>query len=197
MPITGPKRVAIFALALAILALVLAMLAPVPVGAQGCCTPGTSPLGGMTGAPLAPWQIETGLASEWYELRQAYRGSESVVDPAGRHSRVTRVLGWARLGLPASGVLIVELPFEYRMREQPQPFGAPGELFRLSNTAPGDLSTSIMVRVVPRGRPAPWGVNAGLGIKWATASVEREAYGLRLPVELQTGTGSTPVLNSH
>jgi len=175
-------------------ALAAVLLAPAAALAQGCCTPGTSPLGGITGAPLRPWQVEAGIAAEWYELRQAYIGRDPVVDPAGRHSRVDRALGWARLGLPASGVLIVELPLEYRMREQPQPFGDPGEMFRLDNTAPGDLSTSLMVRVFPRSRPRPWGVSAGIGMKWATASVEREQNGLRLPVELQTGTGSNDPL---
>ena len=183
-----------FGAGLLALALALALLAPAAAVAQGCCTPGTSPLGGLTGAALEPWRIETGLASEGYELRQAYRGSAPATDPAGRHSRVGRVLGWARIGLPGAGVLIVEMPLEYRMREQPQPLGAPGEMFRLANTAPGDLSTSLMVRVFPRSRPKPWGLDAGLGMKWGTASVEHEQGGLRLPVELQTGTGSNDPL---
>lgn len=174
----------------AVVAFLLAALSAQRADAQGCCTPGTSPLGGLTGSALAPWAVETGLASEWYELRQAYRDADPVDDPARRHSTVARVLGWVRLGLPASSVLIVELPFEYRMREQPQPFGAPGEMFRLANTAPGDLSTSVVVALLPRGRPKPWGVSAGLGMKWGTGSIAHEQYGLRLPVELQTGTGS-------
>lgn len=174
-------------------ALLLAGLPAAP-HAQGCCTPGTSPLGGLTGAPVAPWRVEPGIASEWYELRQAYQGDVPAVDPSRRHSQVARALAWMRVGLPAEAVLIVELPWERRMREQPQPLGAPGEMFRLTNTAPGDLSTSLMVRLLPRGRPRPWGVNAGLGMKWATASVERSEYGLTLPVELQTGTGSNDPL---
>ena len=174
----------------ALVALAFTLLQPAAARGQGCCTPGTSPLGGLTGPALEPWTLECGLVSGWYELRQAYRGSEREADPALRHSRVDRVLGWVRLGLPGAAVLIVELPYEYRMREQPQPLGNPGEMFRLANTDLGDLSTSLMVRVLPRSRLKPWGVNAGLGMKWGTASVEREQDGLRLPVELQTGTGS-------
>lgn len=177
-----------------VVALLLAVLVSSRGHAQGCCTPGTSPLGGLTGSALAPWTVETGLSSEWYELHQAYRDREPVDDPAGRHSTVARVLGWVRLGLPAASVLIVELPFEHRMREQPQPFGAPGEMFRLVSTAPGDLSTSVMVALLPRGRPKPWGVNVGLGMKWGTGSIAHELYGLRLPVELQSGTGSDDLL---
>lgn len=172
------------------LALMLPLAGPAPARAQGCCTPGTSPLGGLTGAALAPWRVEAGITSEGYDLRQAYRGGEAVTDPGGRSSTVARALGWTRLGLPGQAVLVLELPLEHRTREQPQPLGAPGEMLRLRNTAPGDLSTSLIVRLAPRARPAPWAVNAGAGVKWGTGSVEREQQGLRLPVELQSGTGS-------
>lgn len=180
--------------AAALAGLLLAALAPSGLRAQGCCTPGSSPMGGLTGAALSPWRIEAGFDTEGYELRQAYQGDAPTTDPSGRHSQVGRIMGWVRLGLPAEAVLVLELPYEYRMREQPQPFGTPGEMFRLSNTAPGDLSTSLMVHLLPRGRPEPWGVDAGAGMKWATASVHRREYGLTLPVELQSGTGSNDPL---
>jgi len=178
----------------ALIGLALTLLVPARLWGQGCCTPGTSPMGGLTGSALSPWRVEIGLDSEGYDLRQAFDGDAPAADPAGRHSQVGRVLVWARVGLPGEVVLVVDLPYEHRMREQPQPLGAPGEMFRLSNTALGDLSTSVIVRLAPRGRPKPWGVDAGAGMKWGTGSVERREYGLTLPVELQTGTGSNDPL---
>ena len=138
--------------------------------------------------------VELGVGSDDYDLRQAYEGATRTTDPAGRHSQVDRVLGWARLGLPGDAVLVVELPWESRMREQPQPLGAPGEQFRLTGRGIGDLATSVLIRALPRRSPAPWAVSVGVGVKWGTGSVTRSQDGLRLPVELQSGTGSNDPL---
>lgn len=179
--------------ALAALLAVLAF-APSSARAQGCCTPGTSPLAGLSGVALTPGAIEAGVSADAYELRQAYEGATRTEDPARRHSTVQRVLAWVRVGLPAGAVLVVEAPWESRMREQPQPLAPPGSLFRLTGRGFGDVATSVVIRALPRGGPSPWGVNAGAGVKWATGSVERTQDGLRLPVELQSGTGSTDPL---
>ena len=79
-------------------AVLLAALNAPGVHAQGCCTPGTSPLGGLTGSALAPWAVETGLASEWYELRQAYRDIlRREPDASGMRQYVNAMLheGWS------------------------------------------------------------------------------------------------------
>jgi hypothetical protein len=179
----------------AVLALLAGLvLAPASARAQGCCTPGTSPLAGLSGVALTPGAIEVGLTADAYELRQAYQGGTRTADPARRHSSVQRVLVWARVGLPAEAVFIVEAPWESRMREQPQPLAPPGTTFRLTGRGAGDIATSVVIRAFPRGRPASWGVNAGAGVKWGTGSVDRTQDGLHLPVELQSGTGSTDPL---
>lgn len=177
-----------------LLALVVGFLLPGRVGAQGCCTPGTSPLGGLSGRALSPWSLEYGLAFDGYDLRQGYRGSTKVPDPGRRHSQVARFVAYTRLGLPARATLVLEVPYDYRMREFPVMTGAGEEEFKLSNRAFGDLSTTFLIRVLPRSTLAPWGVDLGAGMKWATGSVEREQDSLRLPVELQSGTGSNDPL---
>jgi hypothetical protein len=55
--------------------------------------------------------------------------------------------------------------------------------------------TILMVRALPLRPAAPWALVLGAGIKWPTGPDDRTQRGLTLPVELQTGTGSTdPVL---
>ena len=170
------------------------MLPPALTWAQGCCTPGTSPLGGLSGGPLRPWALEAGLAFDGYELRQGYRGSHKVPDPGRRRSQVDRVVAYARVGLPGEAALVVELPYDYRMRKLPLPSGSGEVESKLANSAFGDLSTLVLVRALPRSSVSPWGISLGAGVKWATGSVEREQDRLRFPVELQTGTGSNDPL---
>jgi len=161
---------------------------------QGCCTPGSSPLGGLSGGPLRAGQLEVGLAAEAFALRQGYEGSEKVEDPARRESRVLSTTAYARLGLASRFALVLQLPYEYRERTAPaiSETGQPGQDF--SNAAFGDLGTIVMAQVIPFSRPGPFALNPGAGIKWATGSDDNTQDGLRLPVELQTGTGSTDPL---
>src|SRR5437867_7115076 len=102
---------------------------------QGCCTPGSSPLGGLTGGPLGRRNLEFGVAFEGYELRQAYRGTEAVDDPGGRHSRVASTLFYSRIGLHDRVALLVQLPYEYRMQEQTIVLGPQRLYQRFSNRA--------------------------------------------------------------
>ncbi|MFQ5599069.1 MAG: hypothetical protein ACE5G2_00795 [Candidatus Krumholzibacteriia bacterium] len=174
---------------------VLSSTVPSVVLAQGCCTPGTSALGGLTGGPLLAGNIEAGLAVEGYDLRQAYRGNDRVADPANRRSQVLSTTFYSRIGLHKRVAAIVRLPYEYRMREQTVILGTQAFHHEFSNTALGDLTTLVMARVLPFRPFASWGIQLGAGIKWATGRDDATQDGLIIPVELQTGTGSTdPVL---
>ena len=88
------RFVSVVALALLILA-----VTPAPGAAQGCCTPGSSPLGGLSGGSLLRGQWELGLWTEGFSLRQGFDGDTKIEDPARRESRVLTVAGYLRLGL--------------------------------------------------------------------------------------------------
>lgn len=141
----------------------LMLLLPAAAAAQGCCTPGTSPLGGLGGQPLRPWSAEYGVAFDGYDLRQAYRGTRKVPDPGRRHSRVTRVVTYARVGLPGQAVVLLEVPYDYRMRELPIPSPAGEVMVRHSNDAFGDLSTLLLIRAIPRAGISSWGLTLARG----------------------------------
>jgi hypothetical protein len=178
-------------------ALLLSALLIVTAGrvqAQGCCSPGSSPLGGLGGTALPPGSVEAGLLFDDYRLNQAYRGSERIEAVNDRREQVTRWLAFARVGLPAQATLIVEWPYESRSRDQTIRTESQELSLDFRNRAPGDLSTLLVVRAFPRGVPAPWGVDAGIGVKWATGPVNRSDGGMALPVEMQSGSGSTDPL---
>jgi hypothetical protein len=157
------------------------------VQAQGCCAPGTSPLGSLGGPDLAPGQINAGVTFEYYELDQTYEGRSKVTDRTDRYSRVRRAVPWLRVGLPLESSLVVEWPHEDRFKELRAPDGS---ALDIENQAPGDLSTLILVRAVPRSSVARWSLNVGAGVKWPTGPSERAG----IPVEVQSGTGATDLL---
>ena len=169
--------------------------APEVASGQGCCTPGSSPLGGLSGSPLQPWQFELGVASEAFHLKQAYRGTSRVDDASRRESRVFTAVAYLRVAVHHRAVALVQLPWEFSERTAPYipETGSPAQDF--SNSALGDLVTLVLVQVLPLRGPGPYTLNLGAGIKWPTGPNRNTQDGLILPVELQTGTGSTdPVL---
>lgn len=163
----------------------------IPAYGQGCCTPGSSPLGGLTGGPLRRQSVEVGVAFEGYELQQAYLGADAIDDPGGRHSRVASTLFYSRIGLHDRLAAVIQLPYEYRMREQTIVLGEARLYQKFSNAALGDLTTLLMVRALPLRPVASWAVILGAGVKWPTGPHDRTQDGRTIPVELQTGTGST------
>ncbi len=170
--------------------LVCVLVSAAPVRGQGCCTPGSSPLGGLSGGALHSRQLEVGFAFEGYRLHQGYEGSVQVQDPARRESTVYSTTAFARFGISSRAALILQLPLEHRQRSAPAipEKGQPSHDF--SNTAIGDLTTLFMIQALPIHGPSAATVNLGLGVKWRTGHDDRKQDGLRLPVELQTGTGS-------
>jgi hypothetical protein len=172
-------------------AFALPAFSPAGAAAQGCCTPGSSPLGGISGGALDGGGIEVGLWAEAYGLRQGYRGSAKIEDPALRESRVLTAVGFLRVGLHDRVALLAQFPFEYRDRTAPAIPGTGTPAQDFSNTAPGDLTTILLARVLPAQGPGRFALVLGAGAKWKTGPHDNRQDGLTLPVELQTGTGST------
>ena len=172
-------------------ALVILALATIPrtALAQGCCTPGSSPLGGIVGGPTKRWSVELGTALDVFELDQGYEGTEKFDDP--RYSRVLSNSFFTRIGLSTRFLLIVEVPIDNRMRRQELNTPTGTKTFEFNNTALGDISTLMMARVLPWSGLGRTSLNVGIGVKWPTGVDDAtQDTGLRIPFELQVGTGS-------
>lgn len=172
----------------------LLALSPDQLSAQGCCTPGSSPMGGVAGGPLLQGSWEFGVSLTGFQLDQGYEGSTKVDDP--RYSEVASAAFFVRFGASHRLALIAELPVDYRMREIDlgSPFGGSGTTSRFSNTSVGDFTTLVMFRAWPGNSLRPLAVNVGIGLKWPTGPDRVTQDGLILPIELQTGTGTIDLL---
>jgi hypothetical protein len=158
--------------------------------AQGCCTPGSSPMGGITGGASYAGSLEFGASSEWFELDKAYEGSVQMEDPGGRYSRVVSTSLFLRVGLSRRLLAVVQLPFDDRMRSQDFVSPSGSYTYEFRNTALGDVSTLLMARVWPWSGMGPTVVNLGAGLKFPTGPNDATQDGLIIPFELQTGTGT-------
>lgn len=176
--------------------IILLAMTPRDARAQGCCTPGTGPLSGLRAGGLAPGKFRIGFAWDQFDLNTALQGTEEVHPIADREARYARLLAQLEVGLPAISRLAIELPWEFRRREVVLGIGGPDPpTLDLENAAIGDLTTTLLVELLPRSAtPHPWAIDVGAGIKWATGPIDRTDDGLALPPELQSGTGSTDPL---
>lgn len=168
----------------------LALMAASPrlVLAQGCCTPGSSPLGGIAGGPTRKGSVEIGSVVDFFELDQGYEGTRKFDDP--RYSTVLSTAFYARIGLGRRWVAIAEIPVDNRTRRQDLATPSGLRSFEFDNTSLGDVSTLVMASVWPWSGLGPTSVNLGVGMKWPTGRDDATQGGLRVPFELQVGTGT-------
>ena len=170
--------------------LALLLLLPASARAQGCCTPGSSPIGGVTGGPTHAGSIEIGVSTAWFELKHAYRQSVRVEDPGRRTSRVISSSFFLRVGLGSRWLALLQVPYDVRRRRQVLDTPSGSYEYEFRNSKLGDTSVMVLGRVWPSSGVGPTAVNVGVGLKLPTGPDDAEQDGLTIPFELQTGTGS-------
>lgn len=158
--------------------------------AQGCCTPGSSPLGGITGGPTKGGSVEVGTTLDAFWLEQAYAGADRREDPNGRSGRVFSASTYLRVGLGSRLVAIVALSVDERRREQEIATASGTFRTEFRSRGIGDASTLMMARIWPWNGFGPTSATIGIGLKWPTGRKNASQYGVTLPVELQAGTGT-------
>lgn len=155
------------------LVLIALVLAATDARGQGCCTPGTSPLGPISGGSLRRGGLELGLTADGYDLRHARRGREEVEDPAHRTSRVLTSRLHARYGLGSRIAILASMPLDRRERDQTVTIDGVATTYHLENTDLGDLSTWVLARALPRAAISPWSLSIGAGWKWPVGPDEK------------------------
>lgn len=179
-----------------LITVVLATGAPGAAFPQGCCTPGSSPLGGITGGPTNAGSVEVGATVDAFWLHQAYVGTKRIDDPSGRTSRVFNASSYVRIGLASRIVAVLALPVDDRRREQEITTTSGTFRTEFRSRALGDASTLLMARVWPWNGIGPTTAAIGLGLKWPTGRDDARQYGVVLPGELQSGTGTWDLLGA-
>ncbi len=190
-----PRRQRDRRLLLAALATAAALVGgPRTSGAQGCCSPSTTPVSALHSGPASLGTLELGIFYEFYRLEGSLQRSSQVPDPQDRVS----VLHLANLSLgyaPWSRFSVRTIvPYARRSREQTLSTPTVQRRDELRGLGLGDISVLGLVRVLPVRGLRPYELSLGAGVKLPTGDSHQSRSGVRLPLDLQPGSGSTDVL---
>ena len=161
---------------------------------QGCCSPSTTPVSALQVAPPVARSVDVGVYYEYFHLRGNLQGTTDVPDPQDRLSRLhiaNLSLGyapWSGLGLRAI------VPFARRSREQTLSTPTVQRRDELVGSGLGDISLLAQGCVLPLAGIQPYDVSIGAGVKLPTGGNHQTVDGIRLPLDLQPGTGATDLL---
>lgn len=175
--------------ALGALLLSAVICSPRAARAQGCCSPSTTPVSALHAGPAPTGTLDLGLYYEYFRLRGNLNGTGSVTDPQDRLTQLhvaNLVLGyapWGRLGFRAV------VPLARRSREQTLITPTVNRRDELVGTGLGDITLLAQWRLLPLGRPRPYDLSLGAGVKLGTGAFHESREGVQLPLDLQPGTG--------
>lgn len=163
---------------------------------QGCCSVGTSALGGSErGSPTK----NTLLASATYHfnsLDQGYNGTRRIDDPLQRMATVEMMGAEVEYGV-AEGVSVLWQIGYFRKTRSITVRGSsfePPERVEFAGEGIGDLLVLTKYRIVAPSIVAPFEVAAGAGAKLPIGRYRQEVNGTRLSLDLQAGTGAADLL---
>jgi hypothetical protein len=174
--------------------MVILCLFPATGRAQNCCAPSV-PQQGVLGEMVAlPHTLEIGLHYELLRSAVMYYGSEVIADPANTTAQWQRVTVTAGYGISRRYGVSVIIPYVWKKKTRE--FVSMG--MRLDNAADGVGDITFLARFSPitRSFVSFRELSVGLGVKTPTGPIDRRNFGLRLPQELQPGTGSWDFIGS-
>lgn len=167
----------------------LLICSPSAVRAQGCCSPSTTPVSALHSGSLPRGTVEFGLYYEYFRLRGNLNGMASVPDPQDRLTQLHMAnvaLGyapWSRLGVR------MVVPLARRSREQTLVTPSVDRRDALVGAGIGDVTLLAQWLLLPLGRPRPYDLSLGAGVKLPTGAFQESREGVQLPLDLQPGTG--------
>lgn len=155
--------------------------------AQSCCGVPTIALGGIERGVNAVGTLTLGARYQYIAFGRSYNGSAPAVDPLARTAYGHTFVLEAEYTPLARVALLLALPFGVKERRLQQP-----EPYRYRASGIGDAFALVKYSVpLPLGEQA---LSAGAGVKFPTGDSHREADGVRLPRDVQPGTGTWELL---
>ncbi|MCH7760517.1 hypothetical protein IIA15_03820 [candidate division TA06 bacterium] len=170
----------------------LSLLIAVPFArGQSCCAPGSSPYGSMEQGTLPERQLQVGLFYEYYSGQRAFEGTQEVPDLQDRKSTSQIASLAVSYGLSPRISGSVVIPFHSRERRQ-KAFEENGKVhqFFFSGKGLGDLAILGKWSLIPFNFISRREVTLGVGLKFPTGPHEQERDGVRVPIDLQPGSGT-------
>jgi hypothetical protein len=157
---------------------------------QSCCAPGTSPLGALEQGSLLERQLQVGFFYEFYSADRAIEGTEEVFDLQNRRSKSQIASLTASIGIIPRVSASLVVPFQSRKRRQIATGVNEVVEFSLLGRGIGDIAVLGKWSLIPYEVRNQREATLGLGVKIPTGSHEQERDGVRVPVDLQPGSGA-------
>jgi hypothetical protein len=157
---------------------------------QSCCAPGTSPLGALEQGSILEKQLQIGFFYEFYSAERAIEGTDEVFDPQDRRSKSQIASLSASAGIIPRVSASLVVPFQSRKRRQIATGMNEVVKFSLLGRGIGDIAVMGKWNLIPFDVRNQREVTMGLGVKFPTGSNEQERNGVRVPVDLQPGSGA-------
>jgi hypothetical protein len=166
------------------------------VRGQGCCSIGTSALGGPERGAASAGELVVGAGYHYDLLDQGYNGSRRIDDPLQRNATVEMVGLEVEYGLAEAVALLVQFGYFSKSRTITLhgSAGDPAERLAFQGHGMGDLLALAKYQLIRASLTKPYELALGGGAKLPTGRFRQEIHGARLSLDLQAGTGATDLV---
>lgn len=164
--------------------------------AQGCCTAGTSALGGVERG-ITPYRtLISSLSYQSNSLEDAYESTRSITDPLGRTASVEVLSLELEYGLADRVSVAVIGSYFSKTRETTvkSSSGSFSETASFKGSGLGDIIVLGKYQIVAPTITSPWEFSMGAGAKLPVGRYLQDRNGTRLSIDLQAGNGAADLL---
>lgn len=178
------------------LVLITVFLFETRISAQGCCTPGSSSLGGVERGIAAYRTLILSLNYQYNSLQKAYQGTRNIQDPLRRTAEVQTLNFEFEYGLQkkVSAVVIASYLNKTRELTVKSAVGNLTETRDFKASGFGDIFVLGKYQVVSPTLTSPVELSVGGGAKLPVGSYRQEQDGVRQSIDLQPGGGAADLL---
>jgi hypothetical protein len=177
--------------------IIVMMLSMIDIAiSQGCCTAGTSSLGGVDRSVIAKDNLSVMLGFDYNYLGSAYNSRNEISDPLNRTATVSYFSFQLEYGISEKVSVMGITNFNIRERnitvtsvvdDTQQELTFNGQGF-------GDIVLLGKYEIITPNFFSPLALAIGGGVKLPTGNFRVEDNGTRLAIDLQPGTGATDAL---
>lgn len=163
---------------------------------QGCCSVGTSALGGSERGSPAKNSLLASATYHFNSLDQGYNGTRRIDDPLQRMATVEMLGVDVEYGFAERVSLLLQIGYFRKARSitvRGSSFEPP-ERVEFSGEGIGDLLMLTKYQILAPGITDPFEVAVGAGAKLPIGRYQQEVNGTRLSLDLQAGTGAADLL---
>jgi hypothetical protein len=171
---------------------------PSPLHSQGCCTAGSSSLGGFENGAQTYRTLTFSANYQYTSLKDAYQQRERIDDPLRRTAEVAYFTVQADYGIQPRLSLLASIYYSDKNREltveSGQSTGGFVETVKFRGSGIGDMTLMGKYQAVRPTITAPFGLALGGGATIPTGSYTEEQDGSQLSIDLQPGTGAVSLI---